>query len=127
MKGAWWRGASSATCLWAFFALLGCGGDQEIEKPSPLYGELPIEYPLELWDQGVEGETLLRVRVTETGSVDSVEVVETSGHPGLDSAAIKGAWDLQFSPGRKGGKRIPVWARVPVHFSKRPQASPNRL
>lgn len=102
-------------------ALLACAGDQEVEKPTPLYGQVPIEYPLELWDQDVEGETLLRVRVTDTGRVDSVEVVESSGHAAFDSAAIAGARDLRFRPARRAGKRIDVWARVPVHFSKKPR------
>jgi TonB family protein len=102
-------------------ALSACAPDQEIERPAPLYGEVPIDYPLELWDQDVEGETLLRVRVTDTGRVDSVQVVESSGHPAFDSAAIAGARDLRFRPARRDGKRIEVWAQVPVHFSKRPR------
>ena len=102
-------------------AVSGCAGDGEIERPTPLYGEMPIDYPLQLWDQDMEGETLLRVRVTDTGAVDSVEVVESSGHPDFDAAAVQGAKELRFSPARKEGKRIEVWAEVPVHFSKRPR------
>jgi periplasmic protein TonB len=103
-----------------FVGLSACSGDQELERPAPLYGDVPIEYPLELWDEGVEGETLLRVRVNDMGVVDSVEVLESSGHLGLDSAALRGASQLRFQPGRRGGKRIHVWAKVPVHFSKKP-------
>lgn len=105
----------------AALAAAGCAGDGEIEQPAPLYGEVPIQYPLQLWDQGLEGETLLRVRVTDMGQVDSVEVMETSGHPAFDSAAVDGARDLHFKPARRDGKRIEVWATVPVHFSKRPR------
>ena len=99
----------------------GCAGDQQIERPAPLYGEVPIDYPVELWDQDVEGETLLRVRVTDMGHVDSVVVLESSGQQAFDSAAIAGAKDLRFRPARRNGKRIAVWAEVPVHFSKRPR------
>ena len=98
-----------------------CAPDQQVERPAPLYGEVPIDSPIELWDQDVEGETLLRVRVTDTGRVDSVQVVESSGHPAFDSAAIAGARDLRFRPARRDGKRIEVWAEVPVTFSKRPR------
>lgn len=98
-----------------------CAGDREIDRPTPLYGDVPIEYPIELWDQDVEGETLVRVLVTDQGGVDSVEVVESSGHPAFDSAAIEGARQLRFQPARRNGKRIEVWARVPVHFSKKPR------
>jgi TonB family protein len=110
-------GVLGAAAIVAF----GCGGEAEIEQPAPLYGEMPIDYPLRLWDQGMEGQTLLRVRVTDTGGVDSVEVVESSGHPAFDSAAVDGARDLRFKPARRDGKRIEVWAKVPVHFSRRPR------
>ena len=110
-----------APALLACLLFLACGGEGEIEQPSPLYGEVPIDYPLQLWDQDMEGETLLRVRVTDTGQVDSVEVLESSGHAAFDSAAADGARELRFRPARRGGKRIQVWAKVPVHFSKRPR------
>jgi TonB family protein len=97
--------------------LTSCGGG-EVDGPTPLYGEIPIEYPLDLWDADVEGETLLRVRVTEEGAVDSVEVVEASGYPAFDSAAVRGALRLQYDPARRNGNRISVWAKVPVQFSK---------
>lgn len=102
-------------------ALLGCGAEGEIEQPTPLFGEVPIEYPLHMWDQDMEGETLLRVRVGDTGAVDSVEVVESSGYSSFDSAAVAGARRLRFTPARQGGERIEVWAQVPVRFSKRPR------
>ena len=89
-----------------------------MEEPTPLYGDVPIEYPVTLWDAEVEGETLLRVRVNETGNVDSVEVVEASGYPAFDSAAVRGALQLRYSPARRNGKRISVWAKVPVQFTK---------
>lgn len=109
--------------LLVLFVAVGCGGEGELEQPTPLYGEEPIAYPVELWDEGVEGTTLLRVRVNETGVVDSVEVLESSGHEGLDAAALTGARELRFQPGRKDGKRIRMWASLPVHFSKRPRAN----
>jgi TonB family protein len=99
---------------------LGCGGEEVLEQPIPLYGEEPIPYPLALWDDGVEGETLLRVRVTDTGVVDSIEVALSSGHLGLDSAAVEGVRDLRFQPGRMDGKRTRMWATLPVVFSRRP-------
>lgn len=98
-----------------------CGREGNIEQPTPLYGEMPIEYPLDLWDGDMEGETLLRVWVTETGAVDSVEVLESSGFEAFDSAATAGAKQMRFRPARRDGARIAVWAKVPVRFSKRPR------
>jgi len=105
----------------AILAAVGCGVEGEIEQPRPLLAEVPIEYPLHMWDQDTEGETLLRVRVGDTGAVDSVEVLQSSGYRSFDSAAVAGARDLRFTPARQDGKRIEVWARVPVRFSKRPR------
>lgn len=105
-------------------ALAGCAGDREVEEPAPLGDTIPIEYPLEMWDQGIEGETVLEVRVNELGEVDSVAVVETSGHDALDSAAAEGARAMRFDPGRRGGRDVPVWVRIPVQFSR--QAGPGR-
>ena len=102
--------------------LVGCTGDQQIERPTPLFNEVPIEYPLSMWDQDIEGQTLLRVRVNDLGRVDDVEIMQSSGHPALDTAAVRGARSLRFEPARRNGKRIEVWAQVPVEFSK--QARP---
>lgn len=102
-------------------AVVGCGGEGEVEQPRPLLGQVPIEYPLHMWDQDMEGETLLRVRVGDTGVVDSVQVLESSGYASFDSAAVAGALELRFTPARRDGKRIEVWAQVPVRFSKRPR------
>ena len=106
-----------AVCVAALMAA-ACRGDREIERPTPLFTASPVEYPLELWDQDVEGSTLVRVLVNEEGSVDSVMVVESSGHWALDSAAVRGALTMEFDPARKRGEPLRVWARVPVHFSK---------
>ena len=102
----------------ALVAAAGCAADRDIEQPAPLFGAVPIEFPLDLWDAGVEGETLLKVGVNELGHVDSAVVVRSSGYPAFDSAAVRGAMQLQFRPAKKKGKRIEVWANVPVRFSK---------
>ncbi len=102
--------------------LTACANDAEVEDPAPLGDAVPIEYPLEMWDQGIEGETVLQVRVNELGEVDSVAVIETSGHESLDSAAAEGARAMTFHPARRDGRDVPVWVRMPVQFSR--QSSP---
>jgi TonB family protein len=113
--------ASAAAAAALLVGLVACGGEAEIEQPTPLFGEVPIEYPLHMWDQDMEGETLLRVRVSDVGMVDSVEVLQSSGYASFDSAAVAGADNLRFTPARRDGERIAVWAEVPVFFSKRPR------
>lgn len=111
--------------IWAVitpvFLGAACGGEQRVEQPVPLYGESPVDYPLELWDEGVEGEVVLRVLVDEEGAIDSVEVETSSGHQVLDSAAVDGVREMQFTPARLNGRRTDAWARVPIRFSKKPR------
>ena len=114
MHGRFATIAVTAVTLWA----TACGGDSEIEKPTLLFTESPVEYPLDLWDQDVEGNTLVGVLVNEEGGVDSVIVMESSGHSALDSAAVRGALAMEFEPATREGEPLRVWARVPVHFSK---------
>ena len=120
-----WRTAAVSRARWAAALLVpgivGCGSEPEIEGPSPLSTSIPIHYPLELWDQGIEGRSVLKVRVTDLGGVDSVVILESSGHAAFDSAAVRGVRALRFTPTRRDGRAIEAWAHVPVEFSKEPR------
>jgi TonB family protein len=87
------------------------------DPPTPMPGASPFVYPVELWDQHVEGETMLMVHVTELGQVDSAYVLESSGFDAFDAAAVDGSRRLQFSAGRRGDRRVAMWTKVPVRFS----------
>lgn len=99
-------------------AVAGCGPDGPVELPRVLPGPSPVEYPVELWDLGLEGETTIMVLVNPTGGVDSVFVDRSSGFEDFDSAAVRGGRSMRFSPGRRGDDRVSVWVRVPVRFQK---------
>jgi TonB family protein len=97
----------------------GCGrGEEPIELPRLLTADPHFEFPISLWDEGVEGETRLMVHVTALGEVDSTYVKESSGYPAFDSAAVAGVGNLRFAPGRKGDKRVDRWVVLPVKFTK---------
>jgi TonB family protein len=97
---------------------LGCDTpDEPIERPAPMPGPTPFVYPVDLWDQKVQGETVLMVHVTELGAVDSVYVERTSGFSAFDSAATLGARRMRFSAGKRADKRVAMWTKVPVRFS----------
>lgn len=98
---------------------LACGeSDSPLTLPQPMPGSSPVTYPTDLWDLGVEGETLLMVRITEGGVVDSAYVLEPSDHAAFDSAAVRGALQLRFTPGRRGDRPIPLWTRLPIRFQR---------
>ena len=90
--------------------------DEPITQPVVMPGPSPFVYPTALWDQHVRGETLLLLRVTAAGAVDSVSVYNSSGKPEFDSAAVTGARQLKFVPGRRGSLPIDLWTKLPVRF-----------
>ena len=96
-------------------ALSACAEELPETAPRQLEGS-PFHYPEELWDAGVEGETVLRLYVTEAGSVDSVRVEKGSGYAAFDSSAVLGARDLRFDPAKRGPEPMGAWVLLPVQF-----------
>jgi TonB family protein len=80
--------------------------------------ELPFLYPAHLWRDGVEGEVLLRIHITEAGAVDSVELERSSGNVELDEVAVSGARKLSYHPALEGEEPVAVWAVLPVRFQR---------
>jgi TonB family protein len=98
-------------------AVAACAAEEvAVREPELIEHDSPFRYPIDLWDEGTEGETIVMVRVTPTGGVDSVYVAESSGYAAFDSAAVSGARELRFVPGRRDDRRVAMWARVPVRF-----------
>ena len=119
---SWWfpRFPRSSAVAATTLILSACGDPPEanFEPPQVLTDSIPFVYPLELWDHNVSGQTILLVRVDATGKVDSVAIDAPSGYPEFDSAAVQGAHNLRFIAGRQGDRRIPMWTKVPVRFSR---------
>jgi protein TonB len=80
--------------------------------------EMPFRYPVRLWREGIEGEVLLRIHISEAGAVDSVELSRSSGHAELDSIALAGARQLRYHPATVGTQPVAVWAALPVRFQR---------
>ena len=78
------------------------------EPPVALNAEPAVQYPPDLYDQRVEGDVVLRLFADSTGRLtpESTRVVESSGSPLLDSAAVKGVARLRYAPARRYG--LPV-------------------
>jgi TonB family protein len=101
-------------------ACVACATDAPLELPVAMEQASPFVYPEQLWDRNVEGQAVVMVHVTPEGTVDSVYVRTTSGYEEMDSAAVVGARELRFQPGRRGEDAVDVWVRLPVRFSKSP-------
>ena len=88
------------------------------EAPKMLNKELPFHYPPALFAKKVQGNVTLRLFIDRDGHVraDSTQVVESSGYPSLDSAAIRGSQELQFVPAKTKGEPLAVTILFPVYF-----------
>ena len=86
------------------------------QMPVLLNETLPFQYPPDAWRKRVGGETLLYIHITTEGTVDSAMVLETSGHPSLDSAALAGARELRFRPAQLGAEPVDTWGKLPIRF-----------
>ena len=84
----------------------------------------PFEYPPSAWSYGASGTTVLKILISESGSVDSAFVLQSSGNRVLDSAAIVNSRHLEWEPAEQGGRPIPIWGRLPVIYP-RPEESPD--
>lgn len=84
--------------------------------PVMVDSAFPFRYPAGALREGIGGEAIVRLHITAAGRVDSVELDRSSGHPGLDSAAVAGARRLRYRPARRGTERVDVWATLPVRF-----------
>ncbi len=96
----------------------------ELDAPVALNADSPIQYPPRLFDQRVEGDVLLRLWVDSTGRLapESSRVAESSGYSVLDSAALMGARQLRFAPGRRHGLPVATAFLQPIEF-RHPAAS----
>jgi TonB family protein len=149
VRSAAWSAAWSATSSVAWSAvsvavLLACGRDDDgsfriststpISTPSDadqppvaINPVSPVEYPVPLLEQGIEGRVLLRLYADSMGALvpESTRVSESSGYPALDSAAVKGAAALRFSPALRHGRPVGGLFLQPIHFrNPRSQSAP---
>lgn len=90
----------------------------ESEAPVALNPDVPIAYPPALYEQKVEGDVMLRLYVDSTGKLlpESTRVAESSGYPGLDSAALTGSKVLRFAPAKRHGVPVATAFLQPVEF-----------
>lgn len=74
----------------------GRGSAFQPKEPPQLISMVKPIYPKELRVKNVEGVVRVQLLVNEKGRVESVEVVQSSGYPDMDSEAIKAARQYRF-------------------------------
>ena len=94
------------------------GGVGPLARPLGGYQVKP-RYPESARRQGIEGTTLLKIYVTDTGRVQDVLVERSAGHEELDVAAMEAVKKWRFDPARRGNQPVAVWVMLPVRFELR--------
>ena len=95
----------------------GTGGDALSGLARPLGGyQVKPRYPESARRAGVQGVTLLRVRVLENGRVSDVIVEQSAGFRDLDLSAMDAVKKWLFEPARRGKDAVAVWVMLPVKF-----------
>lgn len=88
---------------------------EDLDSPPQLLSKLSIKYPHWAKKEGVKGEIVLRILVSNTGAVTDIEIEKSI--PMLDSTAIDAVERLRFKPAKKHGLPTGVWVRVPLNFN----------
>ncbi|MCB1777837.1 MAG: energy transducer TonB [Candidatus Competibacteraceae bacterium] len=84
-------------------------------KATPAYQPEPT-YPAFARRQGYEGQVIIRVQVSSTGSVGAVRIVRSSGYAMLDETALSAIKRWRFRPAQQGGKPVEATLNVPITF-----------
>ena len=74
------------------------------------------EYPWIARAQGHQGRVIISVWVGAEGQADELAVLQSSGYPNLDRAAVEAVRHWRFRPARRGGIETGSLLYVPVVF-----------
>ena len=120
-----WACIDRETAQKAIESVQEASGVRPDTMPRMLNGSPPFRYPRSLFAKRVQGNVTLRIRIDSTGAVtpESTAVVESSGYPALDSAALAGSRELRFSPAKLHGQPMSISILLPVFF-RHPGSSP---
>ena len=94
---------------------------QETQRTKPSYkSNPPPEYPRTAKRRGYGGTVVLKVLVSEKGTVLQVKLSKSSGHLILDRAAEESVRTWTFEPGTIDARKVEMWVNVPVRFDLKP-------
>lgn len=84
--------------------------------PVPTSRPAP-DYPREALNRGIGGIVRVRAVVAADGSVERMEVAESSGNRHLDRAAMDAVRRWKFKPAMRGGQPVSAEVIVPLEFN----------
>jgi protein TonB len=95
----------------------GRGSHSSIAAPGVLVKVDPI-YPSAARQAGLEGTVILRIQILANGRPDEITIIQSTGYPVLDDAAVTAVRKWQFIPAkdRSSGRTIACTTTLPVSF-----------
>ncbi|MCK4538934.1 MAG: TonB family protein [Candidatus Krumholzibacteria bacterium] len=86
------------------------------DTPPKPKSDFNVKYPDSAVKEGLQGRTVVRVRVSKEGKTIETVIIESSGHKVLDDAAVESMKEVIWVPGSDKGKVVEAWVAVPVDF-----------
>jgi len=87
-----------------------------LARPNPSKNSAPI-YPDIARKKGWAGTLILQANISAQGSVESLKILQSTGHDVLDQSAITAVRQWHFHPQKVNGIPTPVTVELPVKFS----------
>ena len=87
-----------------------------VDVPPRAVSQGSFRYPPSAKKNGIRGYVVLSILVSEKGSVDQVQVLESSPSGVFDAAALQGIRSWQFEPAKYQGDVVRVWAKQRIRF-----------
>ena len=87
-----------------------------LASPNASRNSAPI-YPEIARKNGWAGTLLVRAKISAQGTVESLTIVQSTGHDVLDQSAITAVRQWHFHPQKVNGKPVAVTVELPVKFS----------
>jgi TonB family protein len=108
-------------------ALQAGQGYGPLTKPRVISGpDSQDRYPRASIRHKESGRTVVKICIAAVGTVDSVEVAQSSGYPRLDQAAVDIGWDYVFAPAVREGKSVAVCLPYGIRFRIATRGLPRR-
>lgn len=87
-------------------------------RPTPVpINQPPPIYPREALRRGIGGTVRVQATVSPDGSVERMDVAESSGNRFLDRAAMEAVRRWRFQPAMRNGQPVSATVTIPVEFN----------
>ncbi|MGE0223349.1 MAG: energy transducer TonB [Acetobacteraceae bacterium] len=86
-------------------------------RPDDMMRNRPPVYPLEAARRGEQGTVVLNIHVSPQGTTLVADVVQSSGYPRLDRAAVDAVTGWHFLPAVRDGRPVPFELLMGFNFT----------